>query len=169
MIPRYIVFQNDERDAAQAVVMLGSISHAKMWAYLQRCNNRVFAHALSAGMVTYSIKRRKFVVSDNSVSLNLVPFEDDDKIVQATFSDSPKLRLVVSDFGMGIFPDFSFLLGSSDLLKAEYFQGNKICGIDQAQFHIHDSKRPIKFGTSNLPKAYVFPEYVDYMENRFSA
>ena len=164
MIPKYITFHNAEEDRVNCVVSIGHATHYTLWNYLKARDSSTFWRPLSGGMVTYCTKRKTFRPTDNSVSLNLVPHDTDAQVLKETLTDNAKLCAFVSDFSEA--PDFSFILGSSEVLKPAFFQQGSICGIGKATYRIHDSKYPFKLEFAEVKGETLIPDFIDYMIDR---
>lgn len=165
MQPKYIVFQDANEDRTSAICFVGHAPHVSVWNYLHRRNPLKFARALSAGYTYFKIKTKKFVATSSSSTLNLVPHEDDPKVLQEVLAKTTKL--IVTDLGEG--PDFGFLLGSAEDLLSTCFDQCAIFGEGSAAFQIQDSARPFKFDVEGIKGTVLGPEYLTYIENRLAA
>jgi hypothetical protein len=74
------------------------------------------------------------------------------------------LIAVLGDFGD--YPEYTFLIGSTDFLKPEFFTKNKLHGLGTATFRLHDSAKPFKLNFPDVPEKTLNPLFVEFIENK---
>ena len=164
MTPSYICFHNADADRTSAVWLYGPATPVQLWTYLKKQDSEVFHRPISAGMAHFETKTKKFKAYSSCPSLNLVPHEEDSRVLEAALMDNKTLSLYVHDLGA---PEFSLILGSSEVLQSSQFEEGVVQGRGAASFMVHDSQRPFRIEVPTIkglgPMTY---EYLRYIETR---